>query len=79
VLERLIIAPEQYSSFQEEGTGVYGPEGAPITPTSSNVLVFYWKKTGRVMFLRSVLGTPATHWFSKIRDRWGEFVAAAGR
>lgn len=79
VLEWTIRAPAEHASWQEEGTGIYGPEAAPIFPTSSKVLVFYWKKTGRVMFLPSVLGTPATHWFSRIRDRWPEFVERIGR
>lgn len=79
VLEWLIHAPAEHSSYQEEGTGIYGPEATPIFPTSAKVLVFYWKKTGRVMFLPSVLGSPATHWFSKVRDRWPEFVERFGR
>lgn len=74
---RRLHAPEQYSSFQEEGTGVYGPEGTPIVPTTAKVLVFFWKKTGKVEFRTSVLGSPATHWWSKVIDRWAEFLRGA--
>jgi hypothetical protein len=78
VLERLIIAPQDYSSYQEEGTGEYIGAGR-IYPTTAKVLVFYWKKTGRVMFLPSVAGTPPTYWFSRVRDRWPEFVERMAR
>jgi hypothetical protein len=74
VLERIMRAPEEYSSFQDEGTGVYGPEGTPIYPTHGKVLVFYWKKTGRVMFLPSVLGTPATGWWTNVVTLWPEYL-----
>lgn len=79
VLEWVIHAPAEHSSYQEEGTGIYGPEGVEIVPTNSPVLVYYWKKTGRVHFSRSVRGAPATHWFSKVRDRWPEFVERIAR
>lgn len=74
---RHVACPVEYASFQDEGTGVYGPEGTPIVPTTASVLVFYWAKTGRTMFLPSVQGSPATHWWSEKIARWGEYVAAS--
>lgn len=73
VLERLLHAPEEYSSFQDVGTGVYIGEG-PITPTDSPVLVFFWKKTGKVEFRRSVLGTPPTNWWTSVVTLWPEYL-----
>lgn len=58
----------EYAIFQEEGTGVYGPRGRPITPVSAKVL--RWVPKGgargrgksRYAFARSVRGTPAVHY-----------------
>lgn len=74
---RHIAAPAEYASYQDEGTGVYGPEGTPIVPTNGKVLAFYWRKTGKVEFRASVLGSPATHWWSDRVSRWADYVAEA--
>lgn len=38
------------------GTGIYGPRGAPITARSGKLLVFTDRRTGRLVFARSVRG-----------------------
>lgn len=74
---RRIAAPAEHSSYQDEGTGIYGPAGTPIVPVSAKVLKFYWKKSGKVEFRASVLGSPATHWWSERVARWADYVAEA--
>lgn len=78
-LVRLLHAPEPYSSWQDEGTGIYGPTGERIFPTNAPLLVFFWKKTGKVEFMRSVAGTPKTEWWTKVVTRWVEFLQGALR
>ncbi len=46
----------EYAPFQEHGTGIYGPNHAPITPKRGKFLVFK-SKSGRMIFARSVRGT----------------------
>jgi hypothetical protein len=45
----------------EEGTGIYGPKGAPITPKRAKVLRF--EVGGQTVFARSVKGMPGDRWF----------------
>lgn len=49
----------EYALAVEEGTGIYGPKGRPITPVRAKVLRFP-VKGGRIVFARSVRGRPAT-------------------
>lgn len=76
---RRVSCPVEYASWQDEGTGVYGPAGTPITPKSAKVLVFYWAKTGKVMYLPSVQGSPATKWWTSKIERWVDYVREALR
>lgn len=46
----------EYAAFVHEGTGLFGPRHAPITPKNGNALVF--KVAGRTVFARSVKGAP---------------------
>lgn len=48
----------EYAPYQEHGTGIYGPKGAPITPKRGKFLRFK-TKSGQVVFARSVKGTRA--------------------
>lgn len=64
-----------YPTFQNEGTGIFGPDGVPITPTHSKVLVFDWPAAGGVVFARSVRGTEPTRFWDKAVDKWPEIVA----
>lgn len=76
---RVVRAPAEWSSYQEEGTGIYGPQGTPIVPVNAKVLVFYWKQTGRIEFRKSVLGSPATHWWSNVIEKWADWLQGALR
>lgn len=46
-----------YARYVQEGTGIYGPTGRPITPKTGQYLVF--TANGRQYFLKSVRGAPA--------------------
>jgi hypothetical protein len=67
-----------YARYQDEGTGVFGPEGTRITPVSSSVLVFDWPAAGGVVFARSVAGAPGTHFWTLAVGEWPDIVASAG-
>lgn len=45
-----------YPRALQEGTGIYGPSGQPITPKDGKYLVF--QLNGRTIFTRSVKGSP---------------------
>lgn len=48
---------KEYSAYHQEGTGIYGPRGEPITPTRAKALAIPMPGGG-TMFRRSVKGTP---------------------
>lgn len=80
VVSLTVEASAEYASFQEDGTGIYGPRGERIYPTNARALVFNWKKAGgRLVAFASVKGTPATHWFSKPLARWSQRLGEAAR
>ncbi len=63
-----------YGAWQNEGTGVYGPTGQPITPARSKYLRWIDNNTGQVRFARSVRGTNEHKgWWT----RWVKFRAPA--
>lgn len=65
-----------YAEYQEEGTGVFGPDGVPITPRrKGGVLAFDMPSAGGMVFARSVLGTEPTHFWQRSLDMWGTIVA----
>lgn len=43
--------------YMEEGTGIYGPKGRPIVPTSAQALMF--SIGGSTIFAKSIEGMPA--------------------
>jgi hypothetical protein len=45
-----------YARWVHDGTGIYGPTGAPIVARGGTYLVFKSKTTGRLVFTRSVRG-----------------------
>lgn len=53
----------KHAMWVEEGTGVYGPKHTSIVPLKSPLLVFFWKKTGRWMYMSSVKGQPGKWMF----------------
>lgn len=69
-----ITSAAEYSRYQDEGTGIYGPSGQRITPLRpGGVLVFDWPAAGGVVFARSVAGAPGTHFFTEpMPQRWSE-------
>lgn len=64
--------------YQNEGTGIYGPTGRPITPHSRDgVLVFDWPAAGGIVFTRRVRGVEATHWWDRTRQQWPRIVRSS--
>jgi len=61
----LTIPPYPY--FQEVGTGIYGPNHAPITPKSKPFLIFK-TKDGRWVRTKAVMGTPAKYYVKRAYD-----------
>ena len=49
-----ITNDKKYLPWVNDGTGIYGPRGKPITPKTAKFLHFHWK--GREWFLKSVKG-----------------------
>jgi Bacteriophage HK97-gp10, putative tail-component len=68
----------KYGRYLDEGTGIYGPKGAPIRPTRAKFLVF--EIGGKTVFARSVRGVPGDKWFTgsweeskpEVRREFGE-------
>lgn len=65
----------EYALYQEEGTGIFGPDGVPITPTHAKVLVFDWPAAGGIVFARSVIGSEPTRFWSRTIEDWPTIVA----
>lgn len=66
----------EYGRYQDEGTGIYGPDGARIVPTNAKVLAFDWAAGGGMTFRASVAGSPGTHFWSDTIDDWPNIVAS---
>lgn len=70
-----IAVGEDYMKWQNEGTGIYGPRGQPITPhRKGGVLVF--EGVGGIVFARSVSGTEPTHFWERTIDAWPSIVGS---
>lgn len=54
----LIGTNVQYASYVHDGTGIYGPLHAPITPKRGRYLVFTPRGARAPVFARSVRGMP---------------------
>lgn len=64
-----------YPTFQNEGTGIFGPDGVPIRPKrDGGVLVFDWPAAGGIVFARSVRGTEPTRFWDKSIDKWPDIL-----
>lgn len=92
-LETTIVAPVEYASYQDQGTGIYGPKGVPIRPVNGSVLA--WESTGPartglrapgaaqtatgMVFAAEVAGSPATGFWSDnvTADGWAQALADA--
>lgn len=65
-----------YGRYQDEGTGIYGPEGVPITPRNARVLRFDWPAAGGIVFARSVRGSEPTRFWQRTIIEWPLVVSA---
>lgn len=54
--------PMDYALYMEQGTGIYGPTGAPITPKNKKVLA--WFADGQWRYAKSVKGVKP-HWYMR--------------
>jgi len=74
-----IRADSDYALYQDEGTGIYGPAGRPITPKKEGgFLVFYWPAVGQTVWARQVRGAEGRKFFHlPMPDRWAESLASA--
>ena len=63
--ETTIRSTAPYSSYQDDGTGIYGPTGERISSPNGKVLRFDWPAAGGVVFAWSVAGAPGTHFFAE--------------
>lgn len=63
-----------YGAYQDQGTGIYGPEGRPIRPRRARVLRFDWPAAGGVVFAHEVRGSEPTRWWQKTVGQWGQIV-----
>ena len=82
-LSTQLVVPVEYASWQDEGTGIYGPKGTPIRAKDGGVLA--WKVTGRRRRARVLAGWrwERWRWWSpgrRGRWRWGNryTVSASG-
>lgn len=71
-----VIVSAPYGRFVNDGTGIYGPLGTPIVPTSHTYLKFPALIGGGVVFARSVKGSEPTHFWERALDRWPDIVSA---
>lgn len=67
----------EYARYQEEGTGIYGPDGVPITPVRARALRFDWPAAGGIVFAAWVSGSEPTHFWQRTIEDWPSIVHAA--
>lgn len=56
----------EYARYQEEGTGIYGPNKTPIRPKTVRRLA--WKKGGQWFFAKEVRGVKPKRFFKQARE-----------
>ena len=69
----------EYGRYQNEGTGIYGPNGQRIRPRRARALVFDWPAVGGIVFAASVAGSEPTRFWTKAVEEWPDIVREAGR
>lgn len=74
IVRARVYAAAPYARYQDEGTGLYGPAGDRIYPTSAKVLVF--DGIGGTVFAASTAGAPGTHFWSDTVSDWPNIVAS---
>lgn len=75
-IEARILVDEESGKYQDEGTGIYGPEGQPIQ--GNPLLAFDWPAAGGLVIVHSVKGSPGTHFWTRTVEDWPDIVRAAG-
>jgi len=70
-----VVVEAEYGRYQDEGTGIYGPEGQVITPKHGNVLVFDWPAAGGIVFATYVRGSEPTRFWTKAIEAWPQIVS----
>lgn len=66
-----VAAPQ--GKYTDEGTGVFGPHGTPITPVAAKVLA--WLGPDNVWIrAKQVAGQPGTQWFSDTVKTWISYL-----
>jgi hypothetical protein len=66
-----------YGKYQDEGTGIYGPEGKRITRPGGGPMAFDWPAAGGVVIVMSIAGAPGTHFWTDTVADWPDIVAGA--
>lgn len=70
------LAP--YALYVDSGTGLFGPNGGRIYPTTAKALTFFWTARGAVYSFRSVRGQPPQNFFSQpLPDNFAQALAVA--
>ena len=67
----------KHSSWQNEGTGIYGPMGTRIFPTRAKALRFDWPAAGGVVFFQSVAGQEGNRWWDRTIEEFDEIIERA--
>lgn len=70
-----VYSHAESSRYQDEGTGIFGPDGARIVSRSGGPLRFDWPAAGGIVFAMSIAGMPGTHFWQDALDRWPDMVA----
>lgn len=70
-----VVVGEDYGKYQDEGTGIYGPEGTRIE--GNPLLAFDWPAAGGLVIVHSVAGSPGTHFWTDTVNDWPSIVASA--
>lgn len=80
-IKAAVLTNLNYAQYQEEGTGIYGPNRSPIYPKRARMLS--WISNGQRVFARSVRGTPGKHYMQQAWDEgkaiWDRNVLEAQR
>ena len=69
-----VDAEVEHASWIDEGTGIYGPTGSRIYPTSAKALVFYWPAVGKTVAFASVAGVQPTNFWSDVVNEFDAWV-----
>lgn len=67
-----VTVTAEHGVWQDKGTGIYGPRGGRIH--GNPLLAFDWPAAGGLVIVRSVSGTPPTHFFQRAVEDFGSIV-----